>query len=366
MILAGMRIGLLTASASRLGGGVFEAVVQQAALIRAAGGEARVFALHDGFSKADRERFGDTPVENHAVRGPRQPGWAPGLVPALIAADLDVLHLHGIWLYPSYAGGRWAKATGRPYLISPHGMLDRWIIGRGRAKKVLARWGYERASWCSATAFHALTEAEAADIARETGRADSVITPNAAPAIGPRRTSAGQDLVYLGRIHPKKNLPALLAAWGRDVREGTLTIAGWGEAADVAALEQHVVKAGSSVRFVGAVHGAAKQRLLEEARLLVLPSFSEGLPMVVLEAWAAGTPVVMTPDCHLPQGFAAGAALPCGHDAASISASVGEALMLSHDDWLKRSRAAQALAAGPFSGASVSARWIDTYGGLAA
>jgi hypothetical protein len=40
-----------------------------------------------------------------------------------------------------------------------------------------------------------------------------------------------------------------------------------------------------------------------------LPSFSEGLPMSVLEAWSYGLPVVMTPECNLPEGFACGAAL---------------------------------------------------------
>ena len=41
----------------------------------------------------------------------------------------------------------------------------------------------------------------------------------------------------------------------------------------------------------------------------ILPSFSEGLPMLVLEAWSYGLPVVMTPECNLPEGFASHAAL---------------------------------------------------------
>jgi poly(glycerol-phosphate) alpha-glucosyltransferase len=41
-------------------------------------------------------------------------------------------------MYPSRAGLQWARRTGKPYLISPHGMLDPWITGRGRAKKALA------------------------------------------------------------------------------------------------------------------------------------------------------------------------------------------------------------------------------------
>jgi poly(glycerol-phosphate) alpha-glucosyltransferase len=363
--LAGLRIGLLTASASRAGGGVFEAVVRQAALIGDAGGEAAVFALADAHADADRARFSGS-VRHFPVRGPRQIGWVPGLVAALIAAELDLLHLHGIWMYPSRAGARWAATTGRPYLISPHGMLDPWIVARGRWKKALARAGYERGSWRRAAALHALTGAEAADVARETGR-DSLIIPNAAPATGAARTAAGRELLYLGRIHPKKNLAGLIAAWRRvDAAGATLTIAGWGEAADVAELERHVAAAGPSVRFVGPAHGADKARLLREARALVLPSFSEGLPMVVLEAWAAGTPTVMTAACNLPEGFAAGAALACETEPASIAAALGEVLAMNDSDWATRSAAARALAAGPFGEATVAARWTTAYRELAA
>ncbi|WP_299645468.1 glycosyltransferase [Sphingomonas bacterium] len=357
---------MLTASASRAGGGVFEAVVRQADLIRAAGGAPCVFALTDEHVQADRARLGDTPVRDFRVRGPKQPGWAPGLLRALLAAELDLLHLHGIWLYPSYAGARWARATRRPYIVSPHGMLDPWITERGRAKKALARWGYERASWREAAALHALTQAEAADISRETGREDSLVIPNAAPSLAPARARAGQGIVYLGRIHPKKNLAALITAWrGLAAGEATLTIAGWGGAADVAALERDVAAAGSSVRFVGAVHGEAKDALLRDARALILPSFSEGLPMVILEAWAAGTPTVITAQCNLPDGLATGAALACGHDAVSIGTALATTLQMKDTEWQRRSAAAQGLAASRFSLERVSMQWTQAYRRLA-
>ena len=363
MTLAGRRIGLLTASASRAGGGVFEAVRRQVALIRATGGEARVFALDEPEAAQDAAAFDDTRVDLFATRGPRQIGWAPRLTRALIAAELDLLHLHGIWMAPSAAGARWAAATGRPYLISPHGMLDPWITARGRWKKALARAGYERRSWARAAAFHALTADEADDIAAATGREGAVVIHNAAPPVEAPR-EGGSGALYLGRLHPKKNIAALIAAWAGSGGDEVLTIAGWGEPAHVRAVSQAVAAAGPRVRFVGAVHGPAKEALLGAARWLVLPSLSEGLPMVVLEAWAAGTPTVMTPACHLPEAFAAGAALQCGEDVASIAAALGQAMRMPEPEWRTRSAAAQALAAGPFSPATVSARWADAYAEL--
>jgi poly(glycerol-phosphate) alpha-glucosyltransferase len=63
------------------------------------------------------------------------------------------------------------------------------------------------------------------------------------------------------------------------------------------------------VVFFGPAFGEDKEQLLRSAEAFILPSFSEGLPMSVLEAWAYGLPVVMTPECNLPEGFATGAAL---------------------------------------------------------
>jgi poly(glycerol-phosphate) alpha-glucosyltransferase len=63
------------------------------------------------------------------------------------------------------------------------------------------------------------------------------------------------------------------------------------------------------VVFFGPAFGEEKEALLRSAEAFILPSFSEGLPMSVLEAWSYGLPVVMTPECNLPEGFACGAAL---------------------------------------------------------
>ena len=63
------------------------------------------------------------------------------------------------------------------------------------------------------------------------------------------------------------------------------------------------------VVFYGPAFGVEKEALFRSADAFVLPSFSEGLPMSVLEAWSYGLPVVMTPECTLPEGFAKQAAL---------------------------------------------------------
>ena len=362
--LAGKRIGLLTASASRLGGGVFEAVAAQAGIIRSLGGEACIFAIADRHSEEDRHRLEPSAVHNAELRGPAQIGYAPDLVDCMVRAELDGLHLHGIWMYPSRAATLWARRTGKRYAISPHGMLDPWITARGRWKKALARSGYERASWRSAGFLHALTQREADDIRRETGRADSMVIANAGPA--PNRGEPGArppHVVYIGRIHPKKNLARLVEGWMKAQRgpDWRLTIAGWGADEDVVELDRLLAAAADSIHFAGPVYGAAKQALLAGARFTVLPSLSEGLPMAVLEGWAAGTPALMTRECNLPEGFAAGAAIDCGLASATIARALESAMSLDAEHWLDMASAARALAAGPFSAQEIAARWAQAY-----
>ncbi len=362
------RIGLLSTWASRLGGGVFEAVVAQAFLLRDLGHDPVVFALADEHSAADRQRFDGIDVRTHAVRGPGAIGFAPTLADDLIASKLDLVHLHGIWMYPSRAGSTWARRTGRPYLISPHGMLDPWITARGRAKKTVARIGYERASWTCAAAFHALTEAEAADIRRETGRDAVRVVPNpvlppAAPP--PPASSAPPNVLALGRIHPKKNLDGLIRGWTASPAPAagwTLTIAGWGDATHVAELEAQIAAAAApSIRFVGPLFGTEKAAAFANMRAFALPSHSEGLPMAILEAWAAGRPTLMSRACHLDEGFAAGAALDSGTDPERIAAAIARLCAMDAAALDAMGDAARALVAERFAPDIVAARWRRVY-----
>ena len=104
-----------------------------------------------------------------------------------------------------------------------------------------------------------------------------------------------------------------------------------------------------SISFLGPVYGEQKHHLLHEARFVILPSLSEGLPMAILEAWAAATPTLMSAACNLPEGFSAGAALDTGIAADSIAGALRRALAMPEPDWQSMSAAAQWLARTRFS-----------------
>lgn len=364
--IAGKRIGLLAGWASRRNGGVFEALVGQAQLIRGLGAVPIIFATRDEYSEEDSTRFAGSEVHYAEPLGPPSLAYAPALARLLDQAPLDCLHLHGIWQATSLSGARWARRNGGQYVISPHGMLDSWITGRNRVKKALFRTFVERANWRAARTFHALTQDEAEDIRRWIPKAHAEVIPNPAPLLAPAQATQRQnEVVYVGRIHEKKNLAALIDGWrsaeGRLRPDARLTIAGIGEESDIAELKRLVDATDTRVRFIGPSYGAEKQALLERARFMVLPSLSEGLPMAVLDAWSAGLPTIMTKACHLPEGFAANAAIECGIAPREIAQALVRAFALSDNEWQAMSAAALGLAGGLFSSETVARRWESVY-----
>jgi glycosyltransferase involved in cell wall biosynthesis len=111
---------------------------------------------------------------------------------------------------------------------------------------------------------------------------------------------AGSFVLHLGRINWKKGLDRLLRAMtlAPGIRA---VIAGEDEEGCRASLEKLARECGVAdrVRFLDPVYGAAKWRLLRAARALVLPSHSENFGNAVLEAMAAGKPVVVSPGVGL-------------------------------------------------------------------
>lgn len=304
--------------------------------VQIAGCEVGVFAGIDRYTEQERSQWAELNVTVRARRGPPAFNYMPGLVTQLQDARLDLLHTHGLWTYPSLAAVKWAQRTGKPYVISPHGMLDAWAVGNSHWKKLLAGWLYESAHLRQAACIHALCQAEAMAI-RAYGLSNPICVipngvelPQSQPVASPRwqgnLPANAKVLLYLGRIHPKKGLTNLLHAWHQNrIRESSsddwyLVIAGWDQDGHEAELKSIASQLGiiDKVLFVGPQFGLDKSACYHRADAFTLPSLSEGLPMVVLEAWAYQLPVIMTPQCNLPEGFASSAALSIEANADSI------------------------------------------------
>lgn len=116
------------------------------------------------------------------------------------------------------------------------------------------------------------------------------------PAPSAKPAPAGQpSILFLGDFSARKGVRDLLAAAPAVLRRhpaARFVICGGEPPADVQALARPL---GQGVSFPGFVRGAEKLRLLQEATLLALPSYAEGVSIAVLEGMAAGLPVITTP-----------------------------------------------------------------------
>lgn len=165
------------------------------------------------------------------VAGPAVFGYLPGLSQALEADRLDLLHTHGLWMYTSMASTRWSGDR-RPYVVSPHGMLDRWALRNSGWKKRLAGYAYENRHLRGAACLHALNESEALSMRGYALRNPICVIPNGVelPAESGPVDRRKKICLYLGRLHPKKGISALLRAWAHvPSHEWELVLAGWGQ-----------------------------------------------------------------------------------------------------------------------------------------
>jgi len=248
------------------------------------------------------------------ILGPTRLGYSPAMEQATFqeGATYDVVHQHGIWTGVSRALNRWRVRTRRPTLIAPQGSLEPWALRRSSWKKRLALLLYERENLNSVSCMQALSLREATDFRAFGVRSPTAIIPNGIseawmlqthdPARFRTRHALPDDLrimLFLGRITSKKGLPMLLQALNvqREQLSGwKLVIAGVNEfnhEQEIQALV-HILALQPHVQFVGPKFDQDKRDAFAAADLFVLPSYSEGAPVVILEALGAGMPVLTT------------------------------------------------------------------------
>lgn len=253
----------------------------------------------------------------------------------------DGVHLHGLWEASTAVAAEAARSLGKPYVLSAHGMLEPWALASKRLKKLLYGRMIERSNVASATCLHALTRAEAEQYVRFGARSPIAVIPNAVecpadtdpmPFLQSHPALRGKRLVlFLARLHPKKGLDLLLEVWttlAPQFPEAHLVIAGPDSEGTEARLRALVASRslGDSVVFTGMLRGTMKWSALAAAEAFVLPSYSEGLSVSVLEAMAMGRPVVITEECHMPEVSRRGAGWVIAADADPLRGALADVL----------------------------------------
>jgi len=233
--------------------------------------------------------------------------------------EFDVVHVHALFSHSTIPACRAAARAGVPYLLRPLGTLDPWSLRHRSWKKAPYLRLVERTHLRHAAAIHVTSVQEARAVealcCRETIRCIplGVRLPSERVPDSRARHPGPVRVLFLSRIHPKKGLPLLLEALARLEQERVpieLLVAGSGEPAYEERMRalSHALGVAGRVRFLGHVEGDAKRRLLAESDLFVLPSHQENFGIAVVEAMAAGLPVVVSDQVGVAAEVAAGGA----------------------------------------------------------
>lgn len=226
-------------------------------------------------------------------------GISKNLYDALMQTDADIYHTNGLWRYCNHVAAVVARQQGKPFVLTPHGMLYPEALAHSRWQKKLLGWACVNRDIREASCIHVTCEEEMQHI-RALGLTNPVaVIPNPIPESHLKEDVPKAKKVtfgYLGRLHPRKHVERIIEAlallFEEEQTQCELVIMGSGEPSYEVFLRERVAHLGlSNVRFLGFVEGEAKERQLAQIHALFVPSDFENFGMIVAEALREGTPV---------------------------------------------------------------------------
>ena len=259
----------------------------------------------------------------------------------------DVVHLTAVYSFPTLPTLFACKLLNKPLVWSPRGALQRWQgstkVGRKKLWQALCCMLAPRDFVLHVTSVEEAKESRAAF-----PRAHSAIIPNGVEIAEPsnhRPLNETFQLVFLGRLDPKKAIENLLDACARLQEKSTidfaLTIAGAGAPAYTQSLKERIaaLELGGKVSMLGLLQGSAKETLFAHASVVIVPSHTENFAMVVAEALAHGVPVIASKGTPWQRLEENGCGLWVENDPNSLADAIMRMAMLPRKEMGERGRA---------------------------
>lgn len=292
-----------------------------------------------------------------------------------------ILHLHGVWGAPQWLGARIAARRGVPALLSVHDMLSPWHWQDGhlrRVKKFIYWQTLAYPAFRHLRLVHAITPIERDNLAPQFPGQRLEVIPNSidlmqADTLLATGGSAQPPLdhpylLFLGRLHPKKGVDLLIAAFAR-VSQGRacrLLIVGPDSSANYTAKLKAQVRAlglEERISFLGPVFGNEKWRLFRHAWAFCAPSYSEVVGLVNLEAAAARVPVVTTHETGL-YDWEEGGGILVNPRVEEVTRALDQVFSWTEEERRQRGRRLRELVEQRYSWNVVGPRWLQLYSEL--
>ncbi len=315
--------------------------------------------------------------------GPRGFGYAKRMKETFAEklSSVDLVHVHNIWGYGSLLAARGCKRRNVRFVVSSHGMLDPYSMGRKSWKKLLYGRIFEFPALRSAAGM-IFTHSEEERLARQTcfnlPRGYVVPLGTDDPPFEDRQTlsqeflrqfpltAKGPRILFLSRLHEKKGLNLLIPAFQQIVRQHPTTqlvLVGPGDSTYIDHLQAQAKSLDilNSMHFTGPLHGREKWAALASANLYVLPSYQENFAIALVEALRIGTPVVCSQRVNLSSDLQqAGAATICDLTVNGVANAIIR-LMLAPEDAQRQGKIGSALAEKKYTWKSSITTLVNAY-----
>ena len=247
----------------------------------------------------------------------------------------DVIATHGTWRFATLWGAQ-LKSMGFKWVYAPHGMLEPWSMEQKWLKKQVYFHLKEKPAGKKADLVRAVSSVECRNLLEWFDKA--VHIANGTDSIDYLNIDKPTDklhFLFMARLHYKKGVLPLVQAWLKtcgDRANSMLTIAGPDDG-ELPHLQELIANnQPCNIKYVGAVYGEEKVRLLSNSHFYVLPSHSEGFPTSVVEAMNYGCVPIITKGCNFPEAETAGLAIMTTPEVSDIVESLNAALGKSEEE----------------------------------
>lgn len=215
----------------------------------------------------------------------------------------DLVHVNCCWMPACAFIQQMAQKRNIKVVLTPHGMLEPWIIKRHYwTRKLPALLLYQKAAIQNADCLQATAESEKENLLKLGYNSNIKIVKlgiDAESIIMKTSWKKNKQLLFLSRVHVKKGINYLIEAVDdlqKELQGYKILVAGEGDADYVATLKQQIADKGLQeiIQLIGGVYGDKKWELFQTSDFFVLPTHSENFGLAIAESLASGTPVITT------------------------------------------------------------------------